>query len=204
MTMHLRDVLRHLLKSSLITAIGLLLAGAVNAAVIAPGAQTTNVPTALYDPLATLLTDPLPAGQFLLPIEISGVNGLQNWSFDLTFDDTVVMPLDAFGLYQWVYQAEFNAVDTTLSDIISSGLLLSGSLTGIAGFSSGVSGDGLLAFVLFEYLPDQEENDPNFGIDNPTVQQAPEPSTVFLLAAGLLILTWLQRARGAAQRTATR
>jgi hypothetical protein len=148
------------------------------------------VPAALYDPFSTL-TEPFPAGQVLLPIQISGASGLQSWNFDLTFDETVVAPLDIGGLYQSVYQAEFNAGDLTLSDITSSGLAGTGVLAGIAGFSSGVSGDGLLAFVLF-------------GIDNPTVQQAPEPGTMLLLAAALLTLGWMQRAGGARRRATAR
>jgi len=193
MTKPLLLALRRLLILPALAA-AVFVSGALHAAVIAPGTQTSNVPVALYDPFSTL-TDPLPAGQFLLPIEITGVSGLQNWSFDLTFDDSVVAPLDVGGLYQSVYQAEFSAGDPTLSDITSSGLPLPGSLAGIAGFSSGVSGDGLLAFVLFEYLPDQQTRDPNFGIQNqdPPIQQAPEPGTMLLLAAALLTLGWAKR-----------
>jgi hypothetical protein len=177
--------------------------GAVHAAVIAPGAQTTNVPAALDDPLTpATLVDPLPAGQFLLPIEISGASSLQNWSFDLTFDETVVEPLDVGGLYFSVYQAEFSGADPTLSDITSSGLSLPGLLAGIAGFSSGVSGDGLLAFVLFEYLPDQQTRDPNFGIENPSIPQVPEPGTMLLLAAALPTLAWAKK-RSAGQRSSS-
>lgn len=173
-------------------AVTLFVSGAVSAAVIAPGLQTSNVPVALSDPLSTL-TDPLPVGQFLLLIEISGASGLQDWSFDLTFDGNVVAPLDVGGFFQSVYQAEFSAVDPALSNITVSGLSLPGMLQGIAGFSSGVSGDGLLAFVLFEYLPGQSGSDPNFGIENPTIQQAPEPGTMLLLAAALLTLGWAKR-----------
>ena len=166
--------------------------GSVNAAVISPGTPTTNVPSSLFDPLSSLST-PLPVNQFLLPVEITDVNGLQTWSFDLLFDASVVTPADDFGLYQSVYQAEFNAADSTLSDITSSGFPFSGLLEGIAGFSSGVSGDGLLAYVLFEFLQGQEEGKPDFRIENATVQQAPEPATISLLAAALLILAFARR-----------
>jgi hypothetical protein len=199
MIKHLRDVLRRLLWSGVLSVAAVVPAGAAHAALIAPGTLTTTVPAALYDPFSTL-TEPFPAGQVLLPIQISGASGLQSWNFDLTFDETVVAPLDIGGLYQSVYQAEFNAGDLTLSDITSSGLAGTGVLAGIAGFSSGVSGDGLLAFVLFAYLPDQQTRDPDFGIDNPTVQQAPEPGTMLLLAAALLTLGWMQRAGGARRR----
>lgn len=177
-------------------------AGAVHAALIAPGAQTTVVPAGLDDPLMTL-SDPLPAGQFLLPIEVTGASDLQDWSFDLTFDATVVAPLDVGGFYQWVYQAEFGVADLTLSGITSSGLLLPGVLQGVAGFSSGVSGNGVLAFVLFEYLTD-EGGDPNFGIGGPTVQPVPEPGTTVLLTAALLPLAWQRRRHDRGPRAASR
>ena len=159
-------------------------------AVISAGTPTTSVPTSLFDPLVSL-TAPLAANQFLLPIQIAGANGLQDWTFDLTFNDDVVTPLDVGGLFQSVYQAEFNVTDTTLSNITSSGFLLPDVLQGIAGFSSGVSGDGLLAFVLFQFQPGQEANDPNFGIDNPIVtQQVPEPRTLALLTVALAGLSF--------------
>ena len=86
-------------------------------AAILPGTTTTTVPSCLSDPLGTL-SSPLPANQFLLPIEITGASGLQDWSFDLNFTDGVVSPVDAGGFFQSVYQAEFNAADPTLSDIL--------------------------------------------------------------------------------------
>ena len=74
-----------------------------NAAVISPGTPTTNVPSSLSDPLSTL-SSPLSTGQFLLPVDITGANGLQDWSFDLHFDASRVAPLDLGGLFNWVYQ----------------------------------------------------------------------------------------------------
>jgi hypothetical protein len=193
MTKPLLLALRRLLFVPVLAA-AFFVSGAVHAAVIAPGAQTTTVPATLYDPFGALQSpNALPAGQFLLPIEITGASGLQSWSFDLTFDGTVVALLDVGGLYQSVYQAEFSAGDPTLSGITSSGFAFSGVLEGIAGFSSGVSGNGTLAYVLFEYLSGQETNDPGFGIANPTIQQAPEPGTMLLLAAALLTLAWTKR-----------
>src|SRR5215510_3790009 len=71
---------------------------------ILPGTPTTTVPSSLFDPPPGTLSSPLPANQFLLPIEITGAIGLQDWSFDLNFDDSIVSPVDAGGLYQSVYQ----------------------------------------------------------------------------------------------------
>ena len=161
------------------------------ATVISAGTPTTSVPSSLSDPLSSLPSppSPLPAGEFLLPIEITGAAGLQSWSFDLLFDDTIATPFDAGGLTQSVYQAEFNGTDPTLSNITSSGFLFPGvGLEGVAGFSTGVSGDGLLAYILFAFQPGQADPFPSFSIDNATVQQAPEPGTVGLLGGGLLLL----------------
>ena len=171
---------------AMVASLFFLVLGSVDAAVISPGTPTTTVPSSLFDPLASL-SSPLPPNQFLLPIAISGANGLQDWSFDLLFDASVVNPADDGGLYQSVYQAEFNATDPTLSNITSSGFFLT-SLDGIAGFSSGVSGDGLLAFILFEFLPNQQDNDPAFSVANATTQQAPEPETLALMICGMLLL----------------
>src|SRR5262245_55712117 len=69
---------------------------------ILTGTPTTSIPSSLFDPLGSL-SSPLPANEFLLPIEITGANGLQDWSFDLNFTDGVVNPVDAGGLFQSVY-----------------------------------------------------------------------------------------------------
>jgi hypothetical protein len=159
---------------------------ASQAALISAGTPTTTVPSALYDPLSTL-SSPLSADQILVPVEITGANGLQDWSFDLAFNGSVVTPLDLGGLYQSVYQAQFSAVDPTLSNITASGFSGLGVLQGIAGFSSGVSGDGVLAFVLFQYQSGQNQNDPGFSVTNTQVTQVPEPGTLAMFAGVLLI-----------------
>lgn len=172
---------------------------AAQAALITPGSPTTGVPATLHDPLATL-TDPLPAGRFLLPIEVSGASGLQDWAFDLGFDDAVVAPLDLGGLFQHAYQAEFSVTDPTLSDLTSSGLVLPGALLGVAGFSWGASGDGTLAYLLFEYRAGREGDDPGFVIDPPAPQPVPEPPLPWLLGAALMALAATRRGGPGAHR----
>src|SRR5215831_8359553 len=106
------SVLRRTAGLALLLWLGLF-AATGRAAVISVGTPTGTVPASLFDPIASL-SSPLPADEFLLPIKIAGANGLQDWSFDLTFNDGVVQPRDVGGLFQSVYQAEFNNADATL------------------------------------------------------------------------------------------
>ena len=58
-----------------------------------------------------------------------------------------------------------------------------------------MSGDGVLAYILFERL--QEGGDPGFAIENAIAEiGVPEPDTLALFAAALLILTFTQRRLG--------
>lgn len=166
------------------------------AAVIQVGTPQAVLPGTLRDPLGTLSAG-LPADAILVPIEITGASGLQDWGFDLTFDGTVVQPLDLFGLYQWVYQAEFSATEPAASDITASGFLLGDLLQGVSGFSSGISGDGVLAFLLFQFLPAHGDSDPGFEIVDPPVNQTPEPGSLALLAASLAAAAVIRRHRTA-------
>jgi len=178
----------------------LLMLSAPNAMALAivGGSPLTTVPSYVG---ATIGPD-----QFLLPIEVTGAAGLQDWRFDLRFDATVVQQVDLGGFYNGVYAAEFNSVQPVLSSITSSGFLFDGLLEGVAGFSSDVSGDGLLAFIGFQYLPGQGHQDPGLEISGISATQSalPEPAAAGLLAEGLLVVSLLRWCKRSAQSLSTR
>jgi hypothetical protein len=202
---------RRLFASGLLAATAALSAGAVNAAVISAGAPTTSVPTYLSD--GTYLagvTVTLGTNQFLLPVEISGAADLQDWQFDLTFDNTVVRVVDPSDGTSGIYGARFTPLDADSLSFILGGLPLNdqGLVDNVAGsypnVFDGVTGDGVLAFILFEYLTEQGGGDPNFGIGSPPVQPVPEPGTMLLLTAAVLPLFWRQRRHSLGLRAASR
>lgn len=66
----------------------------------------------------------------------------------------------------------------------------------------GPSGDGVLAYVLFQYEAGQQEKNPGFGIENanPVPEPVPEPGTLALLAAGFAAAgLWRRGGRGSAR-----
>jgi hypothetical protein len=178
------------------------ISGASGAALIEPGTETTTVPPYLADgsylfPPGVMVT--LGPNQFLLPVVITGALNTPLFGFDLTYNSAVVkqvdpeFPLaDPTGLDTGVYGARFTPADpSSLSFILSSGVSLPGNLVGVGGeypsLLNGITGDGVLAYVLFETL--QEGVDPGFAIENAFAPgQAPEPNTLALFAAALLLL----------------
>ena len=147
----------------------------VHAGVITAGPVTSTVPATLVDPLGSL-SGGLSSTQFLVPIIVTGAIDLQFWSFDLAFDSALVIPLDVGGLFQQVYQAEFD--NGFITNIESSGFLLNGVLEGISGSAPTVSGDGPLAYVLFQFLP---------------TATVAEPESILLVLPVLLALGWRHR-----------
>lgn len=178
-------VRRWLAAAGLLAAL-LLTATECSAIVISAAAPTTTVPA--FVPAS------LGPGQFLVPIVATGAAGLQDWSFDLHFDPLVVQQVDLGGFYYGVFAAPFDALQTDLSSITGSGFLLDGVLAGVSGFSGGVSGDGLLAYVAFAYLPGQGGEDPGVSVGGVTVTQpVPEPGSIALASLALLLLGHRQR-----------
>jgi hypothetical protein len=139
---------------------------------------------------------PAPAtGTFYVPVDIAGAFDLQNWQFDLLFDNTVVEEVDPGDGSSGIYGAEFTPGDANSQSFILSGFPFNsmGLVQTVAGsypsLLVGPSGDGPLAFILFEFLPGQSGNNPDFSIQNAAVQQpVPEPGTLGLLAAALTLL----------------
>ena len=167
---------------------------ASQAGVISAGTPTTSVPTHLSDGSYLFgITVSLAPDQFLLPVEITGAAGLQSWQFDLVFDNTVVQEVDPLDGTSGIYGAEFAPGDASSLSFILGGFPLNGLglVDDVAGsypsLLTGPSGDGVLAYILFQYQFGQQAQDPGFGVENPSIVQVPAPGSLALLAAALLI-----------------
>ena len=144
----------------------------------------------------------IPPDTFLVPVNVIGANGLQSFQFDLLYDPTVVRFYDPFlvNFTSGVYGAEFIPGDTSTESSIVAAFptIFPDRIDDVFGLypflTDGVTGNGTLAYILFEYVDGQEGNDPNFrfadtfinGISTTPVQ-VPEPSVLLLLAGALLI-----------------
>jgi hypothetical protein len=176
------------------------MSGATGAAVISVGAFPELNPSPSIS---------IPADTFLVPVQVSDALGLQNWQFDLAFDNTVVEVVDPIDGSSGIYGAEFTPGDPDSLSFILGGFPFNflGLVDDVAGsypsLLAGASGDGVLAYILFRFLAGQENNDPGFGIENATVQQAPEPGTLALLEAALLIVSLARRGPAVRQTNAT-
>ena len=175
--------------------------GAAAGPIISVGTPITNdadVPSYLTDGSYLFgITVPslVPPDDFLLPVDISGASKLQSWQFTLLFDNTVVQEVDPGDGSSGIYGAEFTPGDLNSLSFILSGFPFNflGEVDTVAGeypsLLTGPSGDGVLAFILFHFIPGEEENNPNFSITGTTVVQgAPEPATLALVLGGLAAL----------------
>jgi hypothetical protein len=166
--------------------------------IVSPGSPTTAVPIYLTDGsylFGITVPDPLPAGEFLEPVDISGAVNLQFWQFTLLFDNTVVNEVDPGDTTSGIYGAEFTNGDLNSLAFILGGLPFNflGEVDSVAGaypsLVTGPSGDGVLAFILFRCLDQENCSKPGFSISGTqVVQGAPEPATLLLLASGLVVL----------------
>ena len=107
----------------------------------------------------------IPAGTFLVPVQIAGASNLQSWQFDLLFDNTVVEEVDPLDGSAGIYGAEFTPGDSSTQAFILGGFPFNalGLVDDVAGsypfLLVGPSGDGILAYILFRFLDGQEAND---------------------------------------------
>jgi hypothetical protein len=187
-------------RAATLLALSCVLSGALTtdpaqAVPLAVGTSLTTVPTTLVDPLGTLVLSP---SQFLVPVQAEGADRLSEWQFSLHFNADVAMPADLGGLYLSVYQADFGG--GAISQITGSGLLFDGHLDDVSGyFELPVSGEGVVAYVLFEYLSGHDGQDAGVQIDTPAPPTGlPEPSTLGLLTVAVLG-AWQTRRRLRAQ-----
>ena len=166
--------------------------------VISVGTPTTAVPTYLTDGsylFGITIPTPLPPGEFLLPIDISGAANLQFWQFTLLFDNNVVQEVDPGDTTSGIYGAEFTDGDINSLSFIDSGFPFNGlgEVDTVAGhypsLLTGPSGNGPLAFILFQCVPDPATCNGGFSVQGVTVVQgAPEPATLALVFGGLAAL----------------
>src|SRR5262249_8108580 len=122
------------------------------------------------------------------------------WQFDLVFDPAVVQEVDPSDGSSGIYGAAFVPADSSSDSFILGGFpfnvlgVVSGVSGSYPGLLDGVSGDGVLAYILFEFVTGHETDNPGFAIDNPSVTEAgpvPEPGSLTLLAFGvLLVAAW--------------
>lgn len=164
----------------------------------APRAGAAVISVGTFPELAPAPSIAIPAGAFLVSIVVTGADSLETWQFDVLFDPAVVELVDPADGSSGIYGAEFVPGDATSLSFILGGFPFNdlGLVDDVAGsypFSfGGQTGDGVLAYLLFQFRPGQEHSDPNFTIPD-TPSSVPEPGTLALVATALLVRTLRRR-----------
>jgi hypothetical protein len=164
--------------------------GATAAPVISVG---TFIPPGPYGPNTT----------FVVPIDITGAVELTSWQFSLSFDPADVQvntacdpTTDTFcdPLFGPVTEGPFFSSVATFPPFFDPGFILNGLglLDAVAGAwqdpPPGPSGNGILAYVEFITTANGTGESPITVIGASTTSSAPEPTTLVLLASGLVVL----------------
>lgn len=90
----------------------------------------------------------IPVDTFPVPVEISGAVNLQNWQFDLVYDNTLVEVVDPFDGSSGIYGAEFTPGDANTLSFILGGFPLPGLVDDLGG-SYRLSSTGRRAMVFW-------------------------------------------------------
>jgi hypothetical protein len=142
---------------------------------------------------------------FVVPVTITDGTNVAAWSFDLRYDPLDVqvnLPCDPFSgdvycslLTGPVTEGDFfasgspfNVLNPGFVEVDPTTLAQTGLLFAVngafGGFTPGASGNGVLAYVEFLKVG---RGTSEVTLENPTVTEVPEPSTLALFAAGLVL-----------------
>lgn len=166
--------------------------------------------------VGSTIPDPVdPTSPFLVEIRITGGVDVMAWNFDLEYDPAVVRVNDPpeLDLFSYTTEGDFFAAGAPFNLLLPGAIELdaltfdqAGRLSGVQGQYQGLlappSGDGVLAYVEFRFVPGAEDGDPGFGLTNETAISVPEPAVLALLAGGLAAR--LHRRRGSRRSSGPR
>jgi hypothetical protein len=174
-------------------------------AAVAPWAKAD--PLIFVDP-ADYIPPPPYSGNttFIVPVEISGAVNLTFWQFDLLYDPSdvqIVTNCDPFtdiycnfdeaGITEGPFfgsLSPFNVFNPGFI-VLDAGLAQIGQLIAVNdsfGGDTPPSGDGILAYVEFVTTENGNGESPITVTNTSTASAAPEPTTLILLASGLVLL----------------
>ena len=167
--------------------------------------QAANITVGAFPELNPAPAITIPPDTFLVPVDVSGAASLQLFQFGLLFNPFVVQQVTNPGDFtSGIYGAQFVPGEAGTESFILGGFTFNdlGLVDNVAGeypgLLDGVTGNGTLAYILFEYVDGQEGNNPGFTVADtfinglpttptPPNGTVPEPSVLMLLAGALLI-----------------
>jgi len=174
---------------------------------------TLNVPAITLSVLPSLQTASVGDG-FSLDVAIANVTDLFDYQFDLTFDKTILRAdsvLDGGFLTSGGGTSVFGGPFVLTLDNTTGLVTVLDSLLGPAPPATGVTGDGVLAAIMFTALAtgtsdiglanviledsfgnrlDAQLSGGQVNVNGPAPAPVPEPSTILLMASGLIAGCW--------------